>query len=115
MYILLVLNGLIIAAAFHILALTLAITTTEIDHSIMIYRDLMSLGRFPVDIYKEPLKGIITYVIPVGIMMTFPAKALLGLLSWWGILLSFILGLFLIILSLKAWEKALTKYSSASS
>lgn len=114
-YSLLIVNGLIVAAAFHIAVLALGILTLEIDHTIMIFRDLSSLGRFPVDIYKEPLRGTLTYLVPIGIMMTFPAKALMGLLSPWGILTSFAVGIIFLLLALKFWNYALTKYSSASS
>lgn len=114
-YILLLANGLLIATAFHIAVLALGIITLEIDHTVMIYRDLTSLGRFPVDIYKEPLKGILTYLIPVGIMVTLPAKALFGLVSINGVIFSFLLGVLAISVSLRLWKVALTKYTSASS
>lgn len=114
-YLLLLANGLLIAIAFHILVLALAVVTTEIDHAIMIYRDLTSMGRVPVDIYREPLRSILTFAIPIGIMVTFPAKAFLGLLSPQFILLSFALGSGFFVLSLKIWRYALSQYSSASS
>lgn len=114
-YVLLMINGLLIATAFHIAVLSLGIITLEIDHTIMIYRDLMNLGRLPVDIYKQPLQGIITYLIPVGVMITFPAKALMGLITPLGIIVSFALGAVLIFTSLKFWNYALRQYSSASS
>ena len=56
-YVLLVFNGLIIAAAFHIFVLGFGIITLEVDHMVMVYRDLSSMGRFPVDIYKQPLNA----------------------------------------------------------
>ncbi len=114
-YVTLLFNGFLIATAFHILVLALAIVTTEVDHAIMIYRDLTMMGRVPVDMYQEPLRGILTFALPVGIMMTFPAKAMLGLLSPWAILLAFILGSLFFVLCLRVWHYALSKYSSASS
>ena len=114
-YMLLVLNGLVIASAFHIFVLGLGIITLEIDHTIMIYRDLSALGRFPIDIYKEPLKGIITFLIPIGVMFTFPVKSLVGLLSFGGVIWSVGLGVLVLFLSLKFWNFALKKYTSASS
>lgn len=114
-YVLLLFNGLILAAAFHIAVLALGIITLEIDHTIMIYRDLTSLARFPVDIYKEPLRGILTFLIPIGIMITFPAKALMGLASFWGVIWSCGLGGIFMFLAIKFWNFALTKYTSASS
>lgn len=114
-YILLLINGLMIAAAFHIGVLALGIITMEIDHMVMIYRDLTNLGRFPIDIYKEPLRGFLTYLIPVGLMITVPAKAFMGLISAQGVLLSFLFGFISIFAAYKFWKFALTKYSSASS
>ena len=115
LYLLLLVNGLFIATAFHIAALGLGIVTLEIDHSIMIYRDLMSLGRFPIDIYREPLKSVLTYLVPVGLMITVPAKALMGLVTLQGVFLSFGVAMVAIFLSLRFWHLALRYYTSASS
>jgi ABC-2 type transport system permease protein len=114
-YLVLLLNGFLIATAFHIIILSLAIVIFEVDHMVMIYRDLTSLGRLPVDIYKEPLKAFLTYIIPVGVMMTLPAKAIMGIVSPIGVLLALIFGIFVMFLSLKFWKYATTKYTSASS
>jgi ABC-2 type transport system permease protein len=115
LYILLIANGLLMATAFHILVLALAIVTTEIDHAVMIYRDLTSMGRVPVDIYREPMRTILTFIIPVGVMMTVPAKAFLGLLTPWVIIASFVLGIVFFLICFRIWNVALTKYASASS
>lgn len=114
-YLFLVINGLLIATGFHILVLALGILTTEIDHAVMIYRDIESMVRFPVDIYKEPLRGFITFIIPVGIMMTFPAKALFGQLSSLLIVISVVICGGILWFSLYLWQQALKRYTSASS
>lgn len=115
LYILLLVNALAIASGFHIIVLALAILTTEIDHTIMIYRDLTSMGRVPIDIYREPLRSIVTFVIPVGVMMTFPAKALMGLLTAPSIIYSCLIGGAFLWLSLRIWAYSLSRYASASS
>src|SRR3990172_1736822 len=115
LYLFLLINGLLIATAFHISVLSLGIITLEIDHTIMIYRDITNLGRFPVDIYRQPLRGVLTYLIPVGIMMTLPAKALMGLVSPLGVGISLGLAATGIFLSLRFWNLALRQYTSASS
>jgi len=114
-YILLVFNGLILATAFHIAVLALGIITLEVDYTIMVYRDLTNFTRFPIDIYKGPAKGILTFLIPVGVMMAFPAKAALGLISFSGVVWSVALGVFALFLALRFWNFALKKYASASS
>lgn len=115
LYILLMINGFLIATGFHVLVLAFAIVSTEVDHTIMIYRDITSMGRLPVDIYHEPLRSIVTFVVPVGIMMTFPAKAFIGLLSPLTICLSIVIGFVFFSLCVRTWRGALKKYASASS
>lgn len=112
-YILLLIIGFIIALSCHILVLALAVSTTEIDHAVMIYRDLNSVGRMPIDIFKEPLRGFLTFIIPIGIMMSFPVKGLIGLLSPTLIIYAVIFGLGLLFLSIKLWNLSLKAYSSA--
>lgn len=112
-YLLLIINGLIIAAAFHILVLALGMVTTTIDHLIMVYRDFSSMLRIPVDLYIEPVRSLLTFVIPLGIMLTFPAKALMGLLSLQLIVTSLVLTGVFLFLSLKYWRYSLKQYASA--
>lgn len=114
-FLLLIINSLIIAFAFHIIVLALGVVTTEVDNTLWIYRDFSQMARLPVDIYREPLRGLITFIIPIGVMVTFPAKSLLGLLTMEYIILSFAIGVFLLISSIFLWKYALRSYTSASS
>ena len=101
-----------IAVAFHVFVLGVAVLTTEIDNTIMLYRDIVQMGRIPIDVYKEPLRGLLTFAVPVGIMVTFPAKAIMGILSPLFIILSLLIGIVLMFLSLKFWRFSLRHYSS---
>jgi ABC-2 type transport system permease protein len=114
-YLILIVNGFLIATGFHIFVLGSGILTTAVDNTVMLYRDLTQMGRLPVEIYQEPLRGFITFIIPVGIMMSFPSRALLGLLSWQGVVIALVVGIGLFLLSLQFWRYALSKYASASS
>lgn len=115
LYLILIFNGIILAIAFHVLVLSMAITTYEVDNTMMIYRDLSSLGRLPIDLYSEPLRFFITFVLPVGIMVTFPVKALIGLLNPFAIVVSIVVTALFFMISIFFWDKALRSYSSASS
>ena len=114
-FLLLIVNSLIIAAAFHIFVLAIGILTLSVDHLVMIYRDLTALARIPIDVYTQPVRSLLTFIIPIGIMFTFPAKALFGLLNWQLILTSFVFGLVSLFLSLKFWNYSLKYYQSSSS
>jgi len=114
-YFLLIFNGLIISASLHILVLAIGITTTTIDHLIMIYRDLNSMMRIPADIYIQPIRAILTFIIPLGIIFTFPPKALMNILHPLLLALSIIIALITLVLSNLIWKKSLRHYTSASS
>jgi len=114
-FILLFFNSLVLGFSLHLFVCAVCVLTTEIDHLVWVYRDLTSMARFPTDIYFKWVQYLLTFTIPVIILFTVPAKALLGLLSWpWVILALVISGLFLWG-SLRFWRFALSKYSSASS
>ncbi len=114
-YLLLVINSILIALSFHILILATGIITLSVDQLIIIFRDFTSMGRLPIDIYKEPLKSFLMFVVPVGIMFTIPAKALFGLVSPVGVISTLLFGIAFFALSNKYWNFALKKYTSASS
>lgn len=114
-YIFLVINGILISSAFHIIVLSVGVLYFEVDNIIMIYRDFVSMARIPIDLYREPLRGFLTFVVPVGVMITLPAKAFTTLLSPVGVISAIIFGISIFIISIKFWYFALEKYSSASS
>lgn len=114
-FIAMIFNSLLLATAFHICVLALGILTTSVDHLVMIYRDLTSLVRIPVDLYLNPIRAILTFVIPIGIMFTFPAKAIFGLLSWQLVVLSLAIGIVSLVLAFRFWQEAIKRYQSASS
>lgn len=108
-------TSLLIALSFHIIVVAIGVIALEVDHSIMIYRDITQMARFPVDIYTEPLRSALTFVLPVAIMFTVPAKTLIGLIYPSTILLSLFITFCFLFFSLRLWRYALSQYSSASS
>jgi len=115
LYALLTLNGLIIAFAIHIAVASMAVLTQELESTIWIYRDLMTLGRFPSDIYDSPMRGIITFIVPVAVMVSFPAKAFLGRLAPIWLAQAFLMAMTSLALSLQFWRFATRRYTSVSS
>ncbi|MBI2029673.1 ABC-2 family transporter protein [Candidatus Gottesmanbacteria bacterium] len=115
LFLVFIFNSLILTTAFHILVLAIGILTTSVDHTVLIYRDVVSTGRLPIDVYREPVRGFLTFILPVAIVMTVPAKAFLGKLPIELVIVSFIFAAVIFIGSLKLWRYSLTKYSSASS
>lgn len=115
LFLALFLNGLLIATAFHIVALIVGVVTTDTDGIMWMYRDLSRLATFPVTIYQQPLQFILFLLIPIGVMVTVPAQALLGSSLSVTVLVSFGIGIGSLLLSLWGWKRALRTYTSASS
>lgn len=115
LFILLFLNSLFLSFAFHLLVCSVCVLTTEIDHLVMVYRDLTNMARFPTDIYQKGIQFFLTFTIPVVILMTVPSKAILNLVSWQTVLLSFSITFVFLVVSFRLWKYAVRGYSSASS
>lgn len=109
------LAGFVIVTAIHIAVAALGVITTEVDHTIMIYRDLSMMARVPIDIYTDAIRALLTFVIPIAIAFTLPAKTLMGLVSLPTVLLALVISIATLAASLYLWRFALTQYSSASS
>ena len=111
----LLVSGLVVVTAIHIGVAALGVVTTEVDQTIMMYRDIAQMARFPVDIYTDWLRNGLTFVIPVAVAFTWPAKALLGLLSWPVAGAGVAVAVIAMGAALKLWHYALKQYASASS
>lgn len=112
-YFALLINTFFIATSFHILVICLGILTTEVDNAIMLYRDLTAMSRFPIDVYREPLRTALFFIVPVGLMNTVPAQVLLNLKPTMTLLTTCAIGLGFLFLSLRAWSFSLRRYTSA--
>lgn len=115
LYALLTVNAVVIAFSIHVAVAGLAVRTQELENAIWIYRDLMFMGKFPVDIYGGLARWVLTLAIPIAVMCTFPAKALLGLLSTGWIVYSFALAAVFLAASGWFWLDSVARYTSSSS
>lgn len=114
-YALLTANGIGIAMAIHVFVAGLAVRTQELENTIWVYRDVMFMGKFPVDIYGTAARWALTLVVPIAVMCTFPAKALLGALSpGWA---AYAVALDAVLLGASAWywKASVRQYTSTSS
>lgn len=115
LYLALVANGVAIALAIHIFVGALAVRTQELENTIWVYRDMMFLGKFPADIYAPALQWALVTMVPIALMTSFPAKALLGLLSPAWTLYAFAFAGASLGASLWFWRDSLRHYTSVSS
>ena len=80
-----------------------------------VFNGLFQLARYPLSMYPNWLRFILTWIVPVGIITTFPAQALTGELSIKVMGLGVGLAVGMVILASCLFRRALKHYSSASS
>lgn len=73
----------------------------------------VELGRFPVQLYRNPVQTILTY-LPVAFLTTFPAQALLGTLDRRLLLVGPVASTAAVITTSTAFRRSLRTYSGAS-
>jgi ABC-2 type transport system permease protein len=114
LFLILFLNGILISFSFHLFVCSIGILTLTLDFIMEIYRDFFNLARFPTDIYSNLIRIILTFAFPVILMVTIPAKALMGILEIKWFLISILISFFFLFSSFFFWKYSLKKYSSAS-
>jgi len=80
-----------------------------------VFDGIFQLGRYPLGMYPGWLKLILTWVVPVGVITTIPAQALLGSLTLPSLLTSLGLALVLVTAASILFRVGLKRYASASS
>lgn len=111
----LTINGVLLIFAVHVFVAGVAVRTQELENAIWVYRDIMFMGRFPVDVYARPVRIALTFAIPVAVMTTFPAKALLGTLSAGWTVYAVALTTAALWTSTAFWRGSVAAYTSSSS
>jgi viologen exporter family transport system permease protein len=74
----------------------------------------LEAGRYPIDIYPRWLRFGLSYVIPVGFVITVPARSLLGQLDWTGLAMAVTLAAVAFAAASAFWRAGLRRYSGAS-
>jgi len=80
-----------------------------------IFNGFFQMARYPVGMYPGWMKLLLTWVIPVGVITTFPARALSGTLSPWALLGGLALAVALTAAASALFRLGLRRYASASS
>ncbi|MFN7143613.1 MAG: ABC transporter permease [Myxococcota bacterium] len=76
---------------------------------------VVDAGRWPVTIYSGWVRVFLTMVVPVALVTSYPAIALLGRLETNLALQAVAVGVGMLVVSRVAWVQALRHYTSASS
>jgi ABC-2 type transport system permease protein len=79
------------------------------------YGSIWELARYPVQIYRGPLRFVLTYVFPMVLIATTPSHVLLNGIELSTLLASLAAGGFAVLVGSAVWRLGLRRYTGATS
>lgn len=98
-----------------IMIATIAFVAVKVDELGELFNSLFETGKFPITVFQDSVRIVLTFVLPIAFMTTFPAQALLRTLNPIHLVLGIAMAVVMFGLSAWFWRRAVLNYSSASS
>jgi viologen exporter family transport system permease protein len=98
-----------------ILTVSAAFYVVKVDNLTYFFSSIFDAARWPSSVFRGVLRLIFTFVIPLALMTTYPAQAMLGKLSAATLLSAVIGSLLFALLARLIWLQSIGRYTSASS
>jgi ABC-2 type transport system permease protein len=99
-----------------ILAISAAFYVVKVDNLSFLFVSIFDAARWPADVFRGLLRLLFTWVVPLAIMTTFPARALLGKDFGPRDAAAALVGaLVFAAFSRAVWLRSISRYTSASS
>ncbi|MFO0582578.1 MAG: ABC-2 family transporter protein [Anaeromyxobacter sp.] len=100
--------------ALWIVVISAAFYVVKIDNLSFLFLSIYDAARWPADVFKGGLKVLFTVVIPLALMTTFPARALLGRLGPGQGLAALLGAAVFSALARAIWLRSIGRYTSAA-
>ena len=105
----------VILYSLWILVVSAAFFVVKVDNLSFLFLSLYDAARWPADVFPFLLRAVFTFVIPLAVLTTIPAQALLGRIGPMQVLATAGgAGLFSL-LARMVWLRSIGRYTSASS
>jgi ABC-2 type transport system permease protein len=98
-----------------ILTVSAAFFVVRVDNLTYFFQSIFDAARWPASIFKGALAFLFTFIIPLALMTTFPAEAMLGRLPFASLLAAVGGSVVFAFVSRKVWLRSIGHYTSASS
>jgi ABC-2 type transport system permease protein len=115
MLVLVLTSGIVALYALAVLILSFAFRALQLQNLAYLLESLLDFARWPIGVFRGPLKAFFTFVVPFAIMTSYPPMALLGELGPQAVLGALATAMVLAGLARSTWLRALRSYTSASS
>jgi ABC-2 type transport system permease protein len=98
-----------------ILVVSAAFFVVRVDNLSFLFGSIYDAARWPVDVFRGLLRFVFTFVVPLALMTTYPALALLGKLDAPHTLQAVAVAIAFAVVARAAWLRSIGHYTSASS
>ena len=109
------LAGMLALYALGVMVLCASFRAMQLQNLTYLMEAVLDFGRWPAQVFRGALRVLFTYVVPLAVMTTYPAQALLGELAGWTVATALATGAGLMLVARLLWLRALRGYASASS
>ncbi len=96
-----------------VITVSAAFYAVRIDNLMHLLSAIFDAARWPVSVFRGVVRFVFTFVIPLALMTTYPAQALLGTLPARTFVCAFAGAVLALAASRTVWKAALAKYTSA--
>ena len=111
----LLLAGTTILHSLWTMVVSLSFKFVRVDNLSFLIRAVVDAGRWPLAFYPTGARVVLTFIVPVGLMTTYPALALRGVLEMRAGLSAIAVAVGFAVAARVTWRWALRSYASASS
>jgi ABC-2 type transport system permease protein len=98
-----------------ILTVSAAFYVVKVDNLTYFFTSIFDAARWPASVFRGVLAFVFTFVIPLAVMTTFPAEAMLGRLPLMALVWAVLGSILFAYVSRRVWLHAIGHYTSASS
>jgi ABC-2 type transport system permease protein len=108
-------SAVVILYSLWILVVSAAFFVVKVDNLSFLLLSVYDAARWPVDVFPQIVRLAFTFVIPLAILTTFPAEALLGRIGPAGVGATAAGAAAFSFLARAVWLRSIGRYTSASS
>lgn len=105
----------VILYSLWILVVSAAFFVVKVDNLSFLFLSLYDAARWPADVFPWMLRAVFTFVIPLAVLTTIPAQALLGRIGPAEVLATAAGAAAFSLLARMVWKRSIGRYTSASS
>lgn len=98
-----------------IITVSAAFYVVRVDNLTFLFNAIFDAARWPVSVFRGVIRFVFTFVVPLAVMTTFPAEALLGRLPGRVVGFSVLGAIGFAGVARWVWLRSIARYTSASS